>query len=57
LLEFEGGIVGLALNLDEDSIGTVILGDSDLIEEGQPENTIYSKQLIKNVIPASLDIF
>ncbi|MEN9746888.1 MAG: synthase subunit alpha [Actinomycetota bacterium] len=36
LLEFEGGIVGLALNLDEDSIGTVILGDSDLIEEGQP---------------------
>ncbi|MEY4147324.1 MAG: synthase subunit alpha, partial [Actinomycetota bacterium] len=36
LLEFEGGIVGLALNLDEDSIGTVILGDSDQIEEGQP---------------------
>ena len=36
LLEFEGGIVGLALNLDEDSIGTVILGDADLIEEGQP---------------------
>ena len=35
LLEFEGGIVGLALNLDEDSIGTVILGDADLIEEGQ----------------------
>jgi F-type H+-transporting ATPase subunit alpha len=36
LLEFEGGIVGLALNLDEDSIGTVILGDADHIEEGQP---------------------
>jgi F-type H+-transporting ATPase subunit alpha len=36
LLEFEGGIVGLALNLDEDSIGAVILGDSDEIEEGQP---------------------
>ncbi|MGA0080571.1 MAG: F0F1 ATP synthase subunit alpha [Ilumatobacteraceae bacterium] len=36
LLEFEGGIVGLALNLDEDSIGTVILGNADDIEEGQP---------------------
>jgi F-type H+-transporting ATPase subunit alpha len=36
LLEFEGGIVGLALNLDEDSIGTVILGNADEIEEGQP---------------------
>ena len=36
LLEFEGGIVGLALNLDEDSIGAVILGDADEIEEGKP---------------------
>ena len=27
LLEFEGGTQGLALNLDEDSIGAVILGD------------------------------
>ncbi len=37
LLEFEGGTVGLALNLDEESIGTVILGDSEsaaAIEEG-----------------------
>jgi F-type H+-transporting ATPase subunit alpha len=36
LLEFEGGIVGLALNLDEDTIGAVVLGDADGIEEGQP---------------------
>src|SRR3954453_5241854 len=35
LLEFEDGTVGLALNLDEDSIGAVVLGDSDSIEEGQ----------------------
>src|SRR4051812_49763172 len=35
LLEFEGGIVGLALNLDEESIGAVILGDIEHIEEGQ----------------------
>ncbi len=36
LLEFEGGIVGLALNLDEESIGAVILGDVTHIQEGQP---------------------
>ncbi|WP_334142357.1 F0F1 ATP synthase subunit alpha [Rhabdothermincola sp.] len=37
LLEFEGGTVGLALNLDEDSIGAVVLGDAEraaAIEEG-----------------------
>jgi len=35
LLEFENGSVGLALNLDEESIGAVVLGDVDEIEEGQ----------------------
>ena len=35
LLEFEDGSVGLALNLDETSIGAVVLGNVDKIEEGQ----------------------
>ncbi|HEY1281712.1 MAG TPA: F0F1 ATP synthase subunit alpha, partial [Acidimicrobiales bacterium] len=35
LLEFEDGTLGLALNLDEESIGAVILGLGDEIEEGQ----------------------
>ena len=35
LLQFEDGTIGLALNLDEDSIGAVVLGESDAIEEGQ----------------------
>ena len=35
LLEFEGGTQGLALNLDEDSIGAVILGDVGHIQQGQ----------------------
>src|SRR6476646_9512246 len=35
LLEFEDGTVGLALNLDEDSIGAVVLGDGFGVEEGQ----------------------
>ncbi|HAN06954.1 MAG TPA: F0F1 ATP synthase subunit alpha [Acidimicrobiaceae bacterium] len=35
ILEFESGDVGLALNLDADSIGAVVLGDVEKIEEGQ----------------------
>ncbi|MFM8774535.1 MAG: F0F1 ATP synthase subunit alpha [Actinomycetota bacterium] len=35
LLEFPGGVMGMALNLDEHSIGVVILGDFEKIEEGQ----------------------
>ena len=35
MLEFEGGTVGLALNLDEDTVGAVVLGEVDDIEEGQ----------------------
>src|SRR3978361_917611 len=34
LLEFEGGVVGLALNLDISEIGVVLLGDAAHIEEG-----------------------
>ena len=36
ILEFPGGLVGVALNLDEDSIGAVIMGDSSLVQEGDP---------------------
>jgi F-type H+/Na+-transporting ATPase subunit alpha len=35
LLEFEDGTLGLALNLDEDTIGVVVLGDVDNLEEEQ----------------------
>ena len=36
LLEFEGGVLGVAQNLDVHEIGAVILGEFDKIEEGQP---------------------
>jgi F-type H+-transporting ATPase subunit alpha len=35
LLEFSSGAVGLALNLDESSIGAVVLGDASEVKEGQ----------------------
>ncbi|HEU5149245.1 MAG TPA: F0F1 ATP synthase subunit alpha [Iamia sp.] len=35
MLEFADGTIGLALNLDEESIGAVVLGDVDDIAEGQ----------------------
>jgi F-type H+-transporting ATPase subunit alpha len=34
LLEFEGGTLGLALNLEEDTIGAVVLGGATSVEEG-----------------------
>jgi F-type H+/Na+-transporting ATPase subunit alpha len=35
LLEFPGGVLGVALNLDEHTVGAVILGEFEKIEEGQ----------------------
>ena len=34
LVEFEGGVAGMALNLEEDSVGIVVLGDPSAISEG-----------------------
>jgi len=36
LLEFPGGVYGIAMNLDEDSIGVVIMGSDTNIREGAP---------------------
>ncbi|MCW2652654.1 MAG: synthase subcomplex alpha subunit [Mycobacterium sp.] len=35
LLEFHGGVLGVALNLEEHNVGAVILGDFEQLEEGQ----------------------
>ena len=34
MLEFAHGVFGIALNLEEDSVGTVLLGDFKEIKEG-----------------------
>ena len=34
LLEFSGGVMGMALNLEEDAVGAVLFGDDQLIHEG-----------------------
>jgi F-type H+/Na+-transporting ATPase subunit alpha len=36
MVEFPGGTVGLAMNLTEDEIGAVVLGDAEHIQEGDP---------------------
>jgi len=36
MLEFPHGVFGIALNLEEDSVGTVLLGDYTQIKEGDP---------------------
>lgn len=35
MIEFPGGVYGLALNLERDSVGAVILGDATKLSEGQ----------------------
>ena len=36
LLEFPGGLLGVTLNLDEESLGVVLMGEAAHIEEGDP---------------------
>lgn len=35
MIEFAGGVFGMALNLERDSVGAVVLGDYQLLAEGQ----------------------
>ncbi|MBT4857325.1 F0F1 ATP synthase subunit alpha [Candidatus Uhrbacteria bacterium] len=46
LLEFPGGVLGVALNIEEESIGAIILGSSDKIREG---DTVKSTERILSV--------
>ncbi len=39
LLEFPGGVAGMALNLEEETVGAVILGDPTAIKEGDTVKT------------------
>jgi F-type H+-transporting ATPase subunit alpha len=34
LIEFDSGVLGIVLNLEEDNVGAVLLGSSELIKEG-----------------------
>ncbi|MDQ4095389.1 MAG: F0F1 ATP synthase subunit alpha, partial [Actinomycetota bacterium] len=36
MIEFPGGTVGLAMNLEENEVGAVILGEASHVEEGDP---------------------
>jgi F-type H+-transporting ATPase subunit alpha len=35
MIEFDGGVYGMALNLERDSVGAVVLGDYQALAEGQ----------------------
>src|SRR6187397_2942630 len=39
LLEFPGGVMGMALNLEEETVGAVVLGDASEIKEGDTVKT------------------
>src|SRR3989338_10810001 len=59
MLEFPGGVVGLALNLEEETVGAVILGDFHHLKEGdivkrtgRIMSVPVSEQLIGRVVNA-----
>ena len=39
MLEFPGGVMGMALNLEEETVGAVIRGDARAIKEGDTVKT------------------
>jgi F-type H+-transporting ATPase subunit alpha len=41
LVEFERGILGIILNLEEDNVGAVLLGSSEKVEEGDSVKRTY----------------
>lgn len=46
LIEFESGVMGIVLNLEEDNVGAVLLGSSELIKEG---DTVKRTKLIASI--------
>ena len=39
MIQFHGGVFGIALNLEEDEVGCVILGDYSHLKEGDEAST------------------
>src|SRR3954462_12879811 len=39
MVKFPGGVIGIALNLEEDEVGCVVLGDVSLLKEGDEVTT------------------
>jgi F-type H+-transporting ATPase subunit alpha len=46
LIEFDSGVKGIVLNLEEDNVGAVLLGPSELIKEG---DTVKRTKLIASI--------
>ncbi len=58
LLEFPGGLIGVALNIDEDDLGVVLLGEASHIEEGNPvkqTGTLLSVQVGDGLLGRVID--
>jgi|GEM_PF-5365172 len=58
MIEFEGGVFGMALNLERDSVGAVVLGDYQDLAEGQKASCTggFSKSLWATVCVAVLSM-
>ena len=48
MIEFDGGIYGMALNLERDSVGAVVLGDYQTLAEGQKKILYQHHKIERN---------
>ncbi len=58
LLEFENGVMGVVMNLEEDNVGAVLLGATDLVKEGmvvKRTGRIASIQVSENMLGRVID--
>ena len=45
MVRFPGGVIGIALNLETDEVGCVVLGDVSQLKEGDPVETTGKEKL------------
>ena len=51
LIEFDSGVMGIVLNLEEDNVGAVLLGSSEKIKEGDTLE-IYREEKVRRDMAA-----
>ena len=53
MLEFPHGVMGMALNLEEDNVGAVLLGEDTLIKEGDQVKGLAESPRYRWATPSS----
>ena len=52
LLEFESGVMGVVMNLEQDNVGAVLLGPTDEVKEGMIMMVVEAMKMENNIVAA-----